>query len=206
MAGIEFELPPKGETSPEESVDPHAQEIGPHPGWYAVSVALICAAASIPVPDGHGGYAWFTLNSFAYFQHFRPVAHAGWSIYIYHISWEECQKGPGTNRLESPELDRTEENADAEWRETGEPPPAAAATNTRGRRRVWDRRLDGRGAAWRRLAVVCLLSVHAGLLAYGAAVHSPVHRRGRPPGGRAEPLAARPASTSTTSTRRWSAW
>ena len=110
VAGIEFELPPKGETSPEESVDPHAQEIGPHPGWYAVSVALM-RGCEISVPDGHGGYPWFTLNSFAYFQHFRPVAHAGWSIYIYHISWEECQKV--RKQLELPELDRTEENADA---------------------------------------------------------------------------------------------
>ena len=91
VAGIEFELPPKGETSPEESVWPNAQDIGPHPGWYAVSVAMM-RGCEFSVPDGRGGFPWLPLNTFSYFQRFRPVAHAGWSIYIYHITPEECAK------------------------------------------------------------------------------------------------------------------
>ena len=55
VAGIEFELPPKGETSPEEAAGTDAQEIGPHPGWYAVSVAMMCGC-EFSVPDGHGGF------------------------------------------------------------------------------------------------------------------------------------------------------
>ena len=90
VAGIEFDLPPKGETSPEESIGPHAQEIGPRRGWYAVSVTMM-RGYSYSIPDGQGGQHWFPLNSFVYFQHFRPIARAGWSIYIYHIEPEECE-------------------------------------------------------------------------------------------------------------------
>lgn len=91
VAGIEFELPPKGAISPEADAGTDAQEIGPHPGWYVVSVAMM-RGCEFSVPDGQGGYPWLALNTFAYFQHFRPVAHAGWSIYIYHITPEECAR------------------------------------------------------------------------------------------------------------------
>jgi len=91
VAGIEFTPPPKGETSPEESVGPHAVELGPQPGWYAVSVSMM-RGYQYPLPDGRGGTQWFPLNSFSYFQRFRPVAYAGWSIYIYHITPEECSQ------------------------------------------------------------------------------------------------------------------
>jgi hypothetical protein len=91
VAGIELELPQKGQTSPEESVNPFAQTIGPRPGWYAVSVALL-RGCEFAVPDGHGSVRWFTLNSFSYFQKFKPVDHVGWSIYIYHIEPEECAR------------------------------------------------------------------------------------------------------------------
>ena len=91
VAGIEFTLPPRGPTSPEEAAGPHAQELGPHPGWYAVSVTLL-RGYDYPVPDGRGGTTQFPLRSFSYFLYFRPVAHAGWSIDIYHISPEECRK------------------------------------------------------------------------------------------------------------------
>jgi hypothetical protein len=91
VAGIEFTLPPKGETSPEESVDPHAQEIGPRPGWYAVSDTMM-RGYSYSIPDGKGGEHWFPLNSFSYLQRFKPIAHAGWSIYIYRITPEDCAR------------------------------------------------------------------------------------------------------------------
>jgi hypothetical protein len=91
VAGIEFTLPPKGETSPEESIGPRAQDIGPRPGWYAVSVMML-RGGSYGIPDGQGGERWVPLESFSYFRCFRPLAHTGWSIYIYRITPEECAK------------------------------------------------------------------------------------------------------------------
>ncbi len=91
VAGIEFTLPPKGPTSPEEAAGPDAKDLGPRPGWYAVSVSML-RGYQYQLPDGRGGQPWFPLNSFSYFQRFRPIAHAGWSIYIYHITPEECSK------------------------------------------------------------------------------------------------------------------
>jgi hypothetical protein len=51
-------------------------EGGPQPGWYAMSVNLIRSK------DGH----------FAYFLRFKPVAMAGYSIYIYHVTLEEANR------------------------------------------------------------------------------------------------------------------
>jgi 4-amino-4-deoxy-L-arabinose transferase-like glycosyltransferase len=89
IAGIEFTLPPKGMTSPEERVA--AGSLGPAPGWYAVSVAMRGGCEYI-IPNGQGGKSGFPLGSFIYFQRFQPVAHAGYSIYIYHITPEQCAK------------------------------------------------------------------------------------------------------------------
>ena len=91
VAGIEFELPPTFETNPGESIGTHAQEIGPRPGWYAVSVSMLRGRA-YSISDGKGGEQGFPLNSFCWFQRFQPVAHTGWSIYIYRITPEECTK------------------------------------------------------------------------------------------------------------------
>jgi hypothetical protein len=91
VAGIEFTLPPKGETGSDEAVEPRLGDLGPHPGWYAVSVAMM-RGCEFSVPDGRGGFPWLPLNTFAYFQRFRPVAHTGWSILIYHITPKECAK------------------------------------------------------------------------------------------------------------------
>ncbi len=107
-AGIEFTLPPPGPASPEEASSPQGQEIGPHPGWYAVSVAMM-RGCEFGIPDGKGGYPWFHLNTFSYFQRFQPVARAGWSIYIYHITPEECTRARAAMGL--PAL--TEPSADA---------------------------------------------------------------------------------------------
>jgi hypothetical protein len=92
VAGIEFTLPPRGPTSPDELDGPYTDELGPQPGWYAVS-AMMLRGGSYPIPDGRGNAQEFPLGSFSYFQRFRPIAHAGWSIYIYHITPKECAKG-----------------------------------------------------------------------------------------------------------------
>ena len=91
VAGIEFTLPQKAKPA---GTNPRAQEIGPRPGWYAVSVSLM-RGREYGIPDGLGGVSWSPQNNYTYFQHFRPVAHAGWSIYIYHITPEECRESGG---------------------------------------------------------------------------------------------------------------
>ncbi len=91
VAGIEFTLPPPGPTGSEEDSSLAAEELGPRPGWYAVSVTLL-RGYRYAAPDGHGGARQFPLRAFSYFLRFRPVARAGWSIYIYHITQEDCMQ------------------------------------------------------------------------------------------------------------------
>ncbi|NQT17518.1 MAG: glycosyltransferase family 39 protein [Planctomycetes bacterium] len=50
--------------------------LGPQPGWYAVSVTRLHSPA----------------HELAYFFRFQPVATAGYSIYIYHITLEEANR------------------------------------------------------------------------------------------------------------------
>ncbi len=84
---------PKGPREEGESRPPEA--IGPLPGWYALSVRAIQS------DRGH----------YAYFRQFEPVATAGYSIYIYHISLEEAnraRKTMGLPPLSEPPSDRKE--------------------------------------------------------------------------------------------------
>ena len=73
VAGIEFKLPPVGPPYP-PAKDADPDELGPQPGWYALSVNKIRDPT----------------RAYEYFLQFRPVATAGYSIYIYHISPEEA--------------------------------------------------------------------------------------------------------------------
>ena len=64
--------------------------LGPRAGWYAVSVTML-RGREFGIPDGRGGLYGSPLKNYTYFQRFRPVGRAGWSIYIYHIiTPEEC--------------------------------------------------------------------------------------------------------------------
>jgi len=61
-----LQLPPVNETQ-----NPNFQ---PPPGWYAVSVNYV------------RGFGWLQpKHGFSYFHNYKPVATAGYSIYIYHI-------------------------------------------------------------------------------------------------------------------------
>jgi hypothetical protein len=51
-------------------------QLGPKPGWYALSV----------------NYIYGRDHQYRYFLHFTPVAMAGYSIYIYHITLEEANR------------------------------------------------------------------------------------------------------------------
>ncbi len=56
------------------------------PGWYAVSVNYLT------------GYRYFETDEpvYAYFQQLEPVASAGYSIYIYHVTPDDVDKFKST--------------------------------------------------------------------------------------------------------------
>jgi 4-amino-4-deoxy-L-arabinose transferase-like glycosyltransferase len=83
--GIDSSLPPFG---PGVRLDIPPIDSGPHPGWYAVSIACSHGRAFL-VPDGPD-LRLIPPGSFEYFQHFQPIARAGYSILIYHISLDEA--------------------------------------------------------------------------------------------------------------------
>lgn len=78
VAGIEFTLPPKASS-------------GPLPGWYAVSVTIL-RGYRYSLPDGRGREEYPDGPHYTYFLRLKPVAMAGYSIYIYHISPEEADR------------------------------------------------------------------------------------------------------------------
>lgn len=90
LAGIDFTPPPRGPT-PGEVHTAYDQRLGPHPGWFAVSVNLL-HGMSFGAPDGRGGTVTTGRSTYTYFQRFRPVALAGYSIYIYHINSNEANR------------------------------------------------------------------------------------------------------------------
>lgn len=70
---------------------PDIADYGPQPGWFAISVNYL-RGYQIPCFDGRGGEFGIGGPDFAYFLHFQPVAVAGRSIYIYHITPEEADR------------------------------------------------------------------------------------------------------------------
>jgi hypothetical protein len=85
MAGIEFTLPPKGPMDD----DADRKDWGPRPGWYAVSVTIL-RGYHYPIPNGSGGLSPVNGPAYAYFLRFHPVARAGYSIYVYHLTEDDC--------------------------------------------------------------------------------------------------------------------
>ena len=75
IVGIEYTKPPTGPEADTQKTGDLGRP-GPQPGWYAVSVNLL-----------HDG-----RKEWAYFLHFKPVAMAGYSIYIYHITLDEANR------------------------------------------------------------------------------------------------------------------
>ena len=91
LVGIEYELPPVAPVLPEDRLPAQAARFGPRPGWFAISVNYL-RGLTFAAPDGRGGTRWIgEHDSFAYFQQFRPVGRAGYSIYIYKITPAEAQ-------------------------------------------------------------------------------------------------------------------
>lgn len=90
VAGIEFQLPPRGSHSANLECRIPSDQRGPLPGWYAVDVSFVMGL-NRRVVDGHGEFTAPAPNcDFRYFQRFKPVDRAGYSIYIYHITRKEA--------------------------------------------------------------------------------------------------------------------
>src|SRR5262249_27717419 len=76
LAGIESQEVPRPATLAEYANAARERRQDPRPGWYAVSVNLLRS------PEGRH----------TFLLPFRPVAMAGYSIYIYHLSLEEANR------------------------------------------------------------------------------------------------------------------
>ncbi len=93
MLNTDFTVPPMGLASPDcSTLKPHT-ELGPRPGWYAIDVNYLQGTRN-PMPDGQ--YGWVCALSadydLTYFQRFSPVAYAGYSMHIYHITMEDANR------------------------------------------------------------------------------------------------------------------
>jgi hypothetical protein len=91
IAGIEYTLPPKGPTEPKDFLEPRLKTLGPKPGWYAVSVTML-RGYHYPITNGAGGIEFTEGECYSYFLRFRPVASAGYSIWIYRLELDECNR------------------------------------------------------------------------------------------------------------------
>lgn len=76
LVDIEYTSPPPGPDYREPDAPQDPKELGPKPGWYALSVDRIHSLS----------------KRHLYFLHFEPVAMAGYSIYIYHITPDEANR------------------------------------------------------------------------------------------------------------------
>jgi Dolichyl-phosphate-mannose-protein mannosyltransferase len=93
LAGIDFTLPPIGPDSSRFMMHLKEESLGPRPGWYAIDVNHLHSTDD-EVVDEHGTLqltAGESLN-YHYFLRFQPVAMAGYSIYIYHITQDEANR------------------------------------------------------------------------------------------------------------------
>ncbi len=97
LAGIpETPYPPPGLCKYKNCSKQVNESRGPKSGWYAVSV----------------NYIYSRDRQYRYFLHFQPVAMAGYSIYIYHITLDEANQV--RRELGLPEL-KVVEGEEKEW-------------------------------------------------------------------------------------------
>ncbi|MHB1423819.1 MAG: ArnT family glycosyltransferase [Gemmataceae bacterium] len=66
-------------------------KIGPRPGYFAIDVNFLRGTSFI-APNGKGEINAVGMHAYEYFQHFQPIAKAGYSIYIYHITLEDANR------------------------------------------------------------------------------------------------------------------
>ncbi|MBX3444581.1 MAG: glycosyltransferase family 39 protein [Planctomyces sp.] len=94
-AGIEYHLPPVGPSRlPNGAFDVSSRgpsQYGPQPGWHAISVHILRGTPAWPF-NGRGRREFVPFQAYAYFLEFEPVAMAGYSIYVYHITLEDANR------------------------------------------------------------------------------------------------------------------
>ncbi|MCI0683805.1 MAG: glycosyltransferase family 39 protein [Gemmataceae bacterium] len=83
--GIQYRLPPLAATQIRDGDAAMRLTAGPQPGYYAVSVNF-ARGLQFAAPDGDGNRRDIPLRGFEYFLAFTPIARAGYSILIYHIT------------------------------------------------------------------------------------------------------------------------
>ena len=91
IVGIEYTVPHPFARELYHDRSGRYDHLGPKPGYYAVSVNYIRGSSSFAPPDHKSD--WIPLGGaepYSYFQFFRPIARAGYSIYIYHITLDEA--------------------------------------------------------------------------------------------------------------------
>ena len=114
LAGFQFELPPVGPTNSNHPGTLADERLGPKPGWYAINVCFLIEQSPLPAADGRGGWNSPTSTfpfDFSYFKRFNPVATAGYSIYIYHITLDEANRV--RRELGLPKIDKEEHIAES---------------------------------------------------------------------------------------------
>jgi hypothetical protein len=89
IVGIDYTLPPPGPTGLFQNDEAYGATLGPHPGYFAVSVNLLHGMSGL-TPDGAGGLRAASPETYQYFREFNPIAKAGYSIFIYHITLDEA--------------------------------------------------------------------------------------------------------------------
>lgn len=89
IVGIEFSLPPRGPNALSPPAAAPTWPFGPSPGYFAVSVNYL-RGMSFSAPDGQGRQRMIAAGDYEYFCRFRPVARAGYSLFVYHITPEEA--------------------------------------------------------------------------------------------------------------------
>jgi hypothetical protein len=89
--GVDFSLPPPGPNGLFPDEISYQKTMGPRPGYYAVSVNHL-RGARFAVPDGKGGLFLSSPGRYEYFRRFRPIARAGFSIFIDHLRIDEVNQ------------------------------------------------------------------------------------------------------------------
>ena len=95
LAGFEYTLPPIGPNRKEYAVELPSDVLGPKAGWYAIDVCFLRGGDPLSASNGKGGWDQpsKTLGyDLSYFLNYEPVATAGYSIYIYHITPDEANR------------------------------------------------------------------------------------------------------------------
>ncbi|MSR57927.1 MAG: hypothetical protein EXS05_09655 [Planctomycetaceae bacterium] len=87
-AGIEHRLAPMRALAGRPTEFPYT---GPQPGWHAISVTLL-RGHPWAVPDHEGNWHPADQQAYTYFQRLEPVAIAGYSIYIYHLTLDDANR------------------------------------------------------------------------------------------------------------------